>query len=273
MRNCDKICAFHARICGNFAKFLEFLALFFCRCCLSSLRRDDLSHFLLMNALIRPLQALWNSSIGKKWLVALTGLVLVLFLAGHLAGNMMIFVGEEAFNEYAKMLHDALHGAGVWIARVVLLTCLVIHVVATISLTRANRAASPKYVHEKTIQASRASLTMIWSGLTILAFVIFHILHFTVRVDAGLAKIAETNPHQMVIVGFSNGLVVVFYVIAMTLLCSHLSHGVASMFQTLGLRSKKSAPLVQNISRAYALLIWLGFISIPVAIYLFKFGR
>lgn len=235
--------------------------------------RYDFSHDFLMNASTCSLCAIWNSSIGKKLLVALTGLVLVLFLAGHLAGNLLIFVGEEAFNEYAEMLHTMLHGAGVWIARLVLLTCLVIHVVATISLTRLNRAASPKYVHEKTIQASRSSLIMIWSGLTILAFVIFHILHFTVRVDSGLAEIAKTNPHKMVIVGFSNGLVVLFYAIAMTMLCSHLSHGVASIFQTLGLRSKKSAPMIAFVSKAYALLIWVGFLSIPVAIYLFKFGR
>jgi succinate dehydrogenase / fumarate reductase cytochrome b subunit len=226
-----------------------------------------------MNASTCSLCTIWNSSIGKKLLVALTGLVLVLFLAGHLAGNLLIFVGEEAFNEYAEMLHTMLHGAGVWIARVVLLTCLVIHVAATISLTRANRAASPKYVHEQTIQASKSSRIMIWSGLTILAFVIFHILHFTVRVDSGLADIAKTNPHKMVIVGFSNGLVVLFYAIAMTLLCSHLAHGVASIFQTLGLRSKKSAPLIEKFSKAYALIIWLGFLSIPLAIYLFKFGR
>lgn len=226
-----------------------------------------------MNASTCSLCTIWKSSIGKKLLVALTGLVLVLFLAGHLAGNLLIFVGEKDFNEYAEMLHTMLHGAGVWIARVVLLTCLVIHVVATISLTRMNRAASPKYVHEQTIQASKSSRIMIWSGLTILAFVIFHILHFTVRVDSGLADIAKTNPHKMVIVGFSNGLVVLFYAIAMTLLCSHLSHGVASIFQTLGLRSKKSAPLIEKFSKAYALIIWLGFLSIPLAIYFFKFGR
>lgn len=235
--------------------------------------RYDCSHVFLMNASTCSLCAIWNSSIGKKLLVALTGLVLVLFLAGHLGGNLLIFVSEKAFNDYAKQLHELLHGAGVWIARVVLLSCLVIHVVATISLTRMNRAASPKYVHEKTIQASRSSLIMIWSGLTILAFVIFHILHFTVRVDAGLAEIAKTNPHQMVIVGFSNGFVVAFYVIAMTMLCSHLEHGVASIFQTLGLRSKKSAPLITIVSKAYAVLIWVGFLSIPIAIYFFKFGR
>jgi succinate dehydrogenase / fumarate reductase cytochrome b subunit len=114
---------------------------------------------------------------------------------------------------------------------------------------------------------------MILSGLTILAFVIFHLLHFTVRVDAGLAELGKTNPHKMVIEGFSSGLVVLFYAIAMSLLCSHLSHGVASMFQTLGLRSKKSAGLIDLISKGYALVIWAGFLSIPIAIYIFKFGR
>ncbi len=225
-----------------------------------------------MNASTCSACAIWNSSIGKKLLVALTGLVLVLFLAGHLAGNLLIFVGEKAFNEYAEMLHTMLHGAGVWIARAVLLTCLVVHVAATISLTRANRAASPKYVHEQTIQATKSSRIMIWSGLTILAFVIFHLLHFTVRVNTELSQLGQNNPHGMVIKGFSSGPVVLFYVIAMSLLCSHLSHGVASMFQTLGLRSKKSAPLIEKISKAYAFLIWVGFISIPLAIYVFKFG-
>ena len=226
-----------------------------------------------MNALLCPITAVWKSSIGKKLLVALTGLVLVLFLAGHLTGNMLIYLGAEAFDDYAKALHEALHGAGVWIARISLLVCLVIHVVATISLTRANRAASPKYQHEAVIQATKSSRIMIWSGLTILAFVIFHLLHFTVRVDSGLAEIAKTSPHKMVIVGFSNGLVVLFYLIAMTLLCSHLSHGVASMFQTLGFRSRKAAPVIAFLSKGYTLVIWLGFCSIPIAIYFFHFGR
>ncbi len=226
-----------------------------------------------MNALLCPITAIWNSSIGKKLLVALTGLVLVLFLAGHLTGNLLIYVGADAFNEYAEWLHGMLHGAGVWIARISLLLCLVIHVAATISLTRANRAASPKYQHEAVIQATKSSRIMIWSGLTILAFVIFHLLHFTVRVDSGLAEIAKTSPHQMVIVGFSNGLVVLFYLIAMTLLCSHLSHGVASMFQTLGFRSRKAAPVIAFLSKGYTLAIWLGFCSIPIAIYIFRFGR
>src|SRR5690606_34985859 len=136
----------------------------------------------VMNALSRSLSAYWNSSIGKKIIVALTGLVLVLFLAGHLSGNLLVFVGREAFNEYAYFLHHMLHGAGVWIARIGLLVALVLHVAATIALTRQNKAARKQYEHQATVQASRSSRMMIWSGFTILAFVIYHLLHFTMRV-------------------------------------------------------------------------------------------
>lgn len=219
-----------------------------------------------MNALLRPICALWSTSIGKKWLVAITGLGLVIFLLGHLAGNMLVFAGAAAFDEYAKMLHESLHGAGIWIARIGLLAVVSVHIITTISLTRANRAVSPSYEFSATIQAKKSSLIMIWSGLTILAFIIFHILHFTVRTDAQLAALAEKSPHAMVIAGFQNAAVVIFYVIAMSLLCSHASHGVQSMFQTLGLRSKKSAPLIDALSKGYAAIVWLGFISIPIAI-------
>jgi succinate dehydrogenase / fumarate reductase cytochrome b subunit len=219
-----------------------------------------------MNALTRCLDTYWSSSIGKKLIVAITGLVLVVFLAGHLSGNLLMYVGREAFNEYAHFLHTMLHGAGVWIARISLLTMLVLHVAATICLTRQNRAARQAYEYKATIQASKSSRMMIVSGLTILAFVIFHLLHYTVRVDADLAKIGALDPYGMVIVGFQNPLVVLFYVIAMTLLCSHLSHGVASMFQTLGLRSKKAESTIRLLSCGYSLLIWAGFISIPIAV-------
>jgi succinate dehydrogenase / fumarate reductase, cytochrome b subunit len=225
-----------------------------------------------MNALTRSAAAYWNSSIGKKLVVAITGLAMVLFLAGHLTGNMLMFAGKEAFDEYAKFLHEAGHGALIWMARVGLLVVLVLHVWATILLTRENRAARQAYEFKATIQASKSSRIMIWSGLTVLAFIVFHILHFTVRTNSHLAEIAKESPYEMVIAGFSGGalqaLVVVFYVIAMTLLCSHISHGVASMFQTLGFRSKNAAGLIQRVSLGYAVVIWIGFVSIPVAILL-----
>jgi len=226
-----------------------------------------------MNALTRSAIAYWQSSIGKKLIVAVTGIMMVLFLAGHLTGNLLIYAGREAFNEYAEFLHSAGHGSLIWVARIGLLVAVGLHVVATVALTRQNKAARKiDYEYKQTIQAKKSSLIMIWSGLTILAFVIFHILHFTVRVNSHLAELGETDPYGMVIAGFSAGFlnffVVLFYIIAMTLLCSHLSHGVGSVFQTLGWRSKKAQGLIHKISVSYSLIIWVGFISVPVSIFL-----
>lgn len=238
-----------------------------------------------MNALTRCLDTYWSSSIGKKLIVALTGIVLVLFLAGHLIGNLVVFMGPEPFNAYAYFLHHMLHGAGIWIFRAVMLVMIIAHIVATIALTRQNRAARKSYEHSATIQASRSSRTMILSGLTILAFVVYHLLHFTVRAGNEynnpelyrfmLDGKEVHNAWKMVIDGFSPSAwyVSLFYIVAMTLLCSHLMHGVGSIFQTLGFRSKKAASLIKQISIGYALFIWIGFISIPIAILVFGFGR
>ncbi len=219
----------------------------------------------------------WKSSIGRKLVVALTGLVLVLFLAGHLAGNLVVFLGRDAFNDYAEFLHHFLHGTGVWFARIGLLGAVVLHIAATVSLTAENKAARTAYAHEATIQASKSSRIMIWSGITILAFVIYHLMHFTLHLGNTYGsyrdELGRMDAWKMVIDGFSVWYVSAFYILAMTLLCSHLSHGVQAMFQTLGLRSKKSAPLVNAVSKGYAIAIWVGFVSIPVAINFFGFGR
>lgn len=241
-----------------------------------------------MNALTRSATAYWQSSIGKKLIVAVTGIVMVLFLAGHLTGNLLIFAGREAFNDYAQFLHEAGHGALIWVARVGLLVTVVLHVVATIQLTRQNRAArKDAYEFKTVIQAKKSSRLMIWSGLTLLAFIIFHILHFTVKIAGGFSEMVDRNyqdatgeirhdAYGMVIAGFQyntpNLFVVAFYILAMTLLCSHLSHGVGSVFQTLGWRSKKSQELIRKISLGYAYVIWLGFISVPLSI-LFGFVK
>ena len=205
----------------------------------------------------------WQSSIGKKLVVALTGIVLVGFLLGHLTGNLLIFVGPEAFNEYAAFLHGMLHGAGIWIARIVLLTCLVLHVTATIQLVRANKTAKGKnYEKDTTNVASKSSRMMIWSGLTILAFVIYHILHYTVRINSELKALADAgNPHAMVIEGFKDYPTSIFYIIAISLLCSHLSHGIASIFQTLGLRTRKNAGMINCLAKGLTAVIWIGFLS------------
>ncbi|BDS05092.1 hypothetical protein NT6N_01320 [Oceaniferula spumae] len=217
----------------------------------------------------------WHSSIGKKIVVALTGLFLVLFLAGHLVGNLLIFQGSTDFNEYAHFLHNMMHGWGIWGFRIMMLVALVLHILATVQLVAANRAArTTRYQKEATMVASRSSRIMIWSGLTILVFFIFHILHYTVRVSPELKELADFGQSwAMTVKGFQNPLVSIFYIIAMGLLCSHLSHGVGSIFQTLGLRTRKTAGAINCLSKAYAVIIFVGFISIPISICFFGYGK
>ncbi|MGB1259270.1 MAG: succinate dehydrogenase cytochrome b subunit [Akkermansiaceae bacterium] len=218
---------------------------------------------------------LWHSSIGKKLVVALTGLFLVLFLAGHLAGNLLIFQGAADFNEYAHFLHTMAHGWGIWGFRIMMLVALALHIIATIQLTGANRAArTSRYQKDASMVASKSSRMMIWSGLTVLVFFIFHILHYTVRVSPELREFADFGQNwAMAVKGFQNKLVSIFYIISMALLCSHLSHGVGSIFQTLGLRTRKTASAINYLSKTYALVIFLGFVSIPVSIAFFGYGQ
>ena len=232
-----------------------------------------------MNPIGKAILRFWQSSIGRNIVVAVTGALLVFFLLGHVAGNLLIFQGRESINAYAQFLHEMLHGQGVWIARIGLLVCVVFHIWATVSLTIENRAArSQRYAYESTVQASKSSRIMIWSGLTILAFIVFHILHFTVRIDPDLANLpdveyAEANPgekrhdvYAMMIKGFKNPLVSLFYVVSISLLCSHLSHGIASAFQTLGLRSRKASGFEHKLGWGISIALWVGFLSIPAAV-------
>ena len=215
----------------------------------------------------------WQSSIGKKIVVALTGLLLVGFLLGHMTGNLLVFAGREAMNDYAEFLHHFLHGAGIWVARIGLLLAFVLHIIATVSLTRQNKTArQEKYAHNATMTASRSSRIMIVSGLIILAFVVFHILHFTVRIDPDLAGLKDPDhperfdAYGMVIQGFKVPWVALFYVVAISLLCSHLSHGIASIFQTLGLRSMNTKAATTRLSWLITIVLWIGFLAIPLSI-------
>lgn len=237
-----------------------------------------------MNAVFDSLSRFYHSSIGKKILVALTGAALLIFVLGHMIGNLLVFVGPEAINEYGHMLQTALHGGGVWIARLGLLAAVGIHVVATIQLTKQNRAARVDAYGKVASQvSSKSSRTMIWSGLTILAFIVYHLLHFTVRVGNEYGNKAlysydlhghtVHNVYKMVIDGFSWAPAAIFYVIAMLLLSSHLSHGFSSLFQTLGLSTHRTEPLFKKLGHAFALLILVGNCSIPIAILVFGYGR
>lgn len=226
-----------------------------------------------MNSLGKTLLRFWNSSIGKKLIVALTGLVLVGFLLGHMAGNLLIFQGRDDLNGYAAYLSQMLHGWGIWIVRIGLLGAFFLHIYATVTLVQQNRAArDSRYACEATVQAPRSSLIMIWTGLTVLVFVVWHILHFTVRIDPALAGMTDPadplrhDVYGMVITGFQSPLMVLFYIVSVSFLCSHLSHGIASMFQTFGLRSAKTRDSIKALSLAIAVLLWLGFLSVPILV-------
>ncbi|MFM7180077.1 MAG: succinate dehydrogenase cytochrome b subunit [Verrucomicrobiales bacterium] len=226
---------------------------------------------------LRQFARFYASSVGKKYVVALTAIGLLGFLPVHVIGNLLIFDQTRvALNEYAHFLHTFGHGAVVWAFRFGLLAMFLIHVVATIQLARQNRAArGPDAYAVKTPQASTAgSRTMIISGLIILSFVVFHILHYTVRVSPAYKALPlfdldgkkVFDVYSMVVMGFQYWPSTIFYIIGVTLLCLHLSHGVASVFQTLGLRTRKSADLIMVVGRGYALFVWAGFLSVPLAV-------
>jgi succinate dehydrogenase / fumarate reductase cytochrome b subunit len=226
---------------------------------------------------LRQIARFYASSVGKKYVVALSALGLLGFLPVHVIGNLLIFdQSKVALNEYAHFLHTFGHGAGVWAFRFGLLAMFVIHVVATIQLARQNRAArGPDAYAVKTPQASTVgSRTMIISGLIILSFVVFHILHYTVRVSPEYKALPlfdldgkqVFDVYAMVVKGFQFWPSTIFYIIGVSLLCLHLTHGVASVFQTLGLRSRKSADLIKVVGYAYALFVWAGFLVVPLAV-------
>jgi succinate dehydrogenase / fumarate reductase, cytochrome b subunit len=214
----------------------------------------------------------FKSTIGKKYVMAITGLVLFGFVIGHMVGNLQLFSGPDRINGYAAFLKS--QPGVLWGARLALLLMVALHIYSAVKLSLDNRAARPvPYEISKAHKASYASRTMIWSGLIIFAFVIYHLLHFTVGVvdPAYLEMRDEAGRHDvygMVLAGFSNPLVSGFYILAVALLCVHLSHGVSSMVHSIGFRMKGNERLVNQIALTSAWVIFLGNISIPLAVLL-----
>lgn len=227
---------------------------------------------------MNPITFFWKSSIGKKWLVALTGIVLVGYVLGHLAGNLQIFEGPAQINKYASFLHSL--GGILWVIRLFLLACFVLHIVMTIKLAVENRAAKPEqYIFKNSVQAKVATRTMTISGLIVLSFVIYHLLHLTLRATDGRFRpiaqggklLGEYDVYSMIVLGFSPSflgvLCGIFYLLGVGLLCLHLSHGFASLLQTLGLNTKKTLRPLILCGQILAVLIFLGYASIPLAVW------
>jgi succinate dehydrogenase / fumarate reductase cytochrome b subunit len=218
-----------------------------------------------------------NSSIGKKWIVALTGLVMFLFVIGHMVGNLQFFLGPEAINNYGQLLRTS--PELLWLIRLFLLFSLTLHVVFTLWLVVENRRARPqKYIKQATVQVKPSTRLMAISGMLLLVFIIFHLLHFTAqKIDPSYAGFHdEKGRHdifRMVVNGFSNPFYSGFYAVAMVFLCSHLSHGAWSWMQTVGLRTKKIADTTSHGARILAVALMAGYLSIPAAVLLAGFGK
>jgi succinate dehydrogenase / fumarate reductase, cytochrome b subunit len=225
---------------------------------------------------------LFKSSLGKKFVMAATGAALFLFVVGHLVGNLQIFLGTEAINRYGHFLQTNLEI--IWPVRFGLIVLLGLHVWSAAKVSRENKAARPVAygVDPADPAASYASRTMLMSGIIVGAFIIYHLLHYTVQVPAinltgkdFLALHDEQGRHDvyaMVILGFQQPLVTGFYIVAMGLLCLHLSHGLGAMFQSLGLKTHYWAVAIDRFSKIVAWVIFLGYVSIPIAV-LCGFGK
>jgi len=215
----------------------------------------------------------YRSSVGKKIIVAVSGIILILFVIGHLLGNLQIFIGPDWINGYSEHLRDL--GPLLWLIRIFLLATVITHIYVTIQLAIENRRARPQaYIDKHYVKATFASRHMVMSGLIVLAFIVYHLAHFTVRVTDHRFGLLKADPlghydvYSMMVYGFQNCYVSGFYVLGLFLLALHLSHGSSSFFQSLGLNDKKLTPRLALAGRIFAWLIFIGYTSIPIAILL-----
>jgi succinate dehydrogenase / fumarate reductase, cytochrome b subunit len=213
---------------------------------------------------------LFNSSLGRKYVMAVTGIMLFLFVIVHMLGNLQIFLGPATINDYAVALKS--RPWLLWPARIGLLAAFLLHIAAAIQLALENRQARPvKYAQGRPIASSYAARTIVISGLIILAFIAFHLAHFTFSfVDPQFADLDDLmgrhDVYRMMVIGFSSPLISSFYIISMGLLCLHLSHGITSTMQSLGLRSHKTAEGFKVFAIVAAAAIFIGNCAIPIAI-------
>ncbi len=238
-----------------------------------------------------------GTTVGSKYLVALTGLALSGFVVAHMSGNLLIFKGRDALNTYAKFLKD--QGMILWAARLGLLAVFVLHLWLALRLTLRNRDARPvRYVHEDTVQASWASRHMALTGLVILAFLIFHLLHYTFGLvaattpdgrnfldlhESARAAAQGAGPidpargrhdvYAMTVYGFRNVWVSVAYIVAQVFLGLHLSHGIASTFQSTGWCAPRVWPVIRTVGVAIALIVMIGNIAMPLAVMTGEVGQ
>jgi succinate dehydrogenase / fumarate reductase, cytochrome b subunit len=206
------------------------------------------------------------STVGKKIIMAVSGLIMVGFVILHMAGNLQLFEGANRLNTYSAFLHGPA-GEALWVLRVILIVSLIAHVVSAYQLTVIDRAARPvPYVKREMQVATVASRTMRIGGVVLLIFIVLHILHFT-TLTLQPAALAEGDVYGNVIASFRIWWVTLLYVIAMLALASHLYHGLWSSVRTLGIERGRLDPFRRPVAMALAIIVWAGFTIVPVAVY------
>jgi succinate dehydrogenase / fumarate reductase cytochrome b subunit len=211
------------------------------------------------------LRLLWDSSVGKKVIMAVTGLIWVAYLITHMLANLLVFQGPTNINAYSAFLHGT--GGALWAARLVLIAALVLHVVAAAQLADRRQEARPQgYAAGRRPHTSTfAARTIRWGGALILLFLVYHILHFTV--GTAHPSFADLNPYHNVATGFRDPLVVALYLVAVAVVGLHLYHGIWSSGRSLGTSPPSPRPLRRSLAIMFAIVIWLGFSVIPIAVY------
>jgi succinate dehydrogenase / fumarate reductase, cytochrome b subunit len=205
----------------------------------------------------------WRSTIGKKVVMGVTGLIGLGFVLGHMVGNLQAFSGAEKLDAYGALLHGPLHEL-VLLARVVLLAAVVLHITAAYQLTMMSRAARPvDYAVKRPQVSTLASRTLRWGGVLLLVFIVFHILHFTI--GSVHPDFIEGRIYQNLVSGFAVKWVAVFYLVAMAALAMHIYHGAWSSMRTLGLAKESAEPLKRTLPVILAVVISCGFAAIPLA--------
>lgn len=210
-----------------------------------------------------------RTTIGLKLIVGTTGFLLGGFVLVHLLGNLQVYVGPEAMNAYAAMLKGM--PGPLWAARFGLLAIFVVHIAANMKLKGRNDAARrTAYAEKHALKSTAASRTMLVTGIALLAFVAYHLAHFTLGLTDPQNfdlhdELGRHDVYSMLVLGFQKPLVSGLYILAMAFLGLHLAHGMASVFQTGGWRTLTWRKAIDGGGRAFALLVVLGNISIPVA--------
>ena len=215
---------------------------------------------------IRPAR-FWDSTNGKKVVMAITGAILFLFVIGHMLGNLQVFEGPDKLNAYGRFLHGV--PEILWAVRVTLIVSVILHIWASVDLAvRKTKARPSAYSKRENIASSYASRTMYWSGPIILAFVIYHLLHLTAGVVHPGGDFVDADVYHNVVTGFQVWYVSAWYIFSMILLAFHIRHGAWSMFQSLGINHPRHTPILKKAALTLAVVIAVGYISIPLSILL-----